>query len=67
MASRWPFWLGWLLVHLSRKRLSIGGRSGGKPLVFKNEGKTIFDLAKEHNDTFFLMYTNGTLINEEMT
>ena len=40
--------------------------SGGEPLVYKSEGKTIFDLTKEHNDTFFLMYTNGTLINDEM-
>lgn len=40
--------------------------SGGEPLVYKSNGKTIFDVAKEHDDTFFLMYTNGTLINEEM-
>ena len=40
--------------------------SGGEPLLYKSEGKTIFDLAMEHNDTFFLMYTNGTLINDEM-
>lgn len=40
--------------------------SGGEPLLYKSEGKTVFDLAEEHNDTFFLMYTNGTLINDEM-
>ncbi len=40
--------------------------SGGEPLLYKNEGKTIFDLAKEHRDTFFLMYTNGTLINDQI-
>jgi len=40
--------------------------SGGEPLVYKSQGKTIFDLAREHSDTFFLMYTNGTLINEEV-
>ncbi|MFQ5721146.1 MAG: radical SAM/SPASM domain-containing protein [Candidatus Aminicenantales bacterium] len=40
--------------------------SGGEPLVYKSQGKTIFDLAWEHPDTFFLMYTNGTLINEEV-
>jgi len=40
--------------------------SGGEPLVYKSQGKTIFDLAREHSDTFFLTYTNGTLINEEM-
>jgi MoaA/NifB/PqqE/SkfB family radical SAM enzyme len=36
--------------------------SGGEPLLWKDEDKTIFDLAKENSDTFFLMYTNGTLI-----
>ncbi|MCP2519638.1 radical SAM protein [Candidatus Aminicenantes bacterium AC-708-M15] len=40
--------------------------SGGEPLAYKSNGKTIFDLAEEHNDTFFLMYTNGTLINEQV-
>ena len=40
--------------------------SGGEPLAYKSNGKTIFDLAAEHNDTFFLMYTNGTLINEKI-
>jgi len=40
--------------------------SGGEPLVYKSNGKTLLDLAREHQDTFFLIYTNGTLINEEM-
>lgn len=40
--------------------------SGGEPLVYRSNGKTIFDLAREHGDTFFLMYTNGTLINKEV-
>lgn len=40
--------------------------SGGEPLVYKSNGKTLLDLAREHQDTFFLMFTNGTLINEEM-
>lgn len=39
--------------------------SGGEPLLYKSQGKTILDLLKEHDDTFFLMYTNGTLINDE--
>lgn len=40
--------------------------SGGEPLLWKDNDKTIFDIAKKHNDNLFLMYTNGTLIDEEM-
>ncbi len=40
--------------------------SGGEPLLYKDEnGKTIFDLFKKYNDVYFLMFTNGTLINKE--
>ncbi len=37
--------------------------SGGEPLLYESDGKTIFDLALKHQDNFFLMYTNGTLID----
>jgi len=40
--------------------------TGGEPLLYQDQGKTIIDLAKKHQDNFFLMYTNGTLINKEM-
>ncbi|HCC70177.1 MAG TPA: radical SAM protein [Bacteroidales bacterium] len=40
--------------------------SGGEPLLYKSENKTILDLAERWNDCFFLMYTNGTLINENI-
>jgi MoaA/NifB/PqqE/SkfB family radical SAM enzyme len=40
--------------------------SGGEPLLYESKGKTIIDLAKEHQDNYFLMYTNGTLIDEKM-
>lgn len=40
--------------------------SGGEPLLYKSENKTILDLAEKWNDCFFLMYTNGTLINKDM-
>jgi MoaA/NifB/PqqE/SkfB family radical SAM enzyme len=40
--------------------------SGGEPLVYRSDGKGILDLAEKHNDCFFLMYTNGTLINDEV-
>ncbi len=47
-----------------------GGRfiviSGGEPLIYEDSGKNILDLFEIHNDMFFLMYTNGTLIDREV-
>ncbi len=42
--------------------------TGGEPLLYKSQDKTktIIDLAKKHQDNYFLMYTNGTLINNVM-
>lgn len=40
--------------------------SGGEPLMYKDDGKTLLDIARAHNDCFFLMYTNGTLIDGTM-
>lgn len=40
--------------------------SGGEPLLYESEGKTILDLARKHQDNYFLMYTNGTLIDKAM-
>ncbi len=40
--------------------------TGGEPFLYKDEGKTIIDLAKKFNNNYFLVYTNGTLINKEM-
>jgi MoaA/NifB/PqqE/SkfB family radical SAM enzyme len=40
--------------------------SGGEPSLYQSDGKTVIDLAAEHNDNLFLMYTNGTTINEKM-
>ena len=39
--------------------------SGGEPMMYKSDGKTILDIFNEFSDMFFLMYTNGTLIDEE--
>lgn len=36
--------------------------SGGEPLLYKH----IFEIAEDFSDMAFLMYTNGTLINEEV-
>jgi MoaA/NifB/PqqE/SkfB family radical SAM enzyme len=40
--------------------------SGGEPFVYKSDGKTILDAAEEHPNIYFLIYTNGTLITEEV-
>jgi MoaA/NifB/PqqE/SkfB family radical SAM enzyme len=39
--------------------------SGGEPLMYRSHGKGVLDLARRHPDMFFLMYTNGTLIDEK--
>ena len=47
-----------------------GGRfiviSGGEPMVYEDNGKTILDVYEQHRDMFFLMFTNGTLITEDV-
>jgi len=40
--------------------------SGGEPFMYKSEGKTLLGIFEKYNDMFFLVYTNGTLINEEV-
>jgi len=40
--------------------------SGGEPFMYKEGNKTIFDLWKKYPGLFFLVYTNGTLITEEV-
>ena len=40
--------------------------SGGEPFLWHSEGKGIIDLAREHEDNFFMVYTNGTMINREV-
>ncbi len=40
--------------------------SGGEPFLYKSEGKTLLDIYKKYNDIFFLVYTNGTIINDEI-
>jgi MoaA/NifB/PqqE/SkfB family radical SAM enzyme len=38
--------------------------SGGEPLLYRSEGKDILDAVEKHDDSLFLMFTNGTLIDE---
>ena len=40
--------------------------SGGEPLAYKDQGKTVLDLVEQHPDSYFMMYTNGTLIDDEV-
>ena len=40
--------------------------SGGEPLMYDDEHKGILDLCQEFPDMYFLMYTNGTLITDEV-
>lgn len=37
--------------------------SGGEPLMYRSDGKTILDLPRKWKDSLFLMYTNGILIS----
>jgi len=47
-----------------------GGRfivlSGGEPLIYRDQGKGVLDLAEKHDDCQFMMYTNATLIDDAM-
>ncbi len=38
--------------------------SGGEPFMYRSQGKTIFDVFERYPDNFFLVYTNGTLLND---
>ncbi|MDY6847109.1 MAG: radical SAM/SPASM domain-containing protein, partial [Chloroflexota bacterium] len=40
--------------------------SGGEPMVYRSQGKGLLDLAEKHQDNYFMFYTNGTLITEEV-
>ena len=40
--------------------------SGGEPMAYRSEGKGILDLIGKHDDCMFMMYTNGTLIDEKV-
>jgi len=40
--------------------------SGGEPLAYSSQGMGILDAAAKHQDVFFLVYTNGTLIDKRV-
>jgi MoaA/NifB/PqqE/SkfB family radical SAM enzyme len=39
--------------------------SGGEPMLYRSEGKNLLDMVEKHSDCLFLMFTNGTLIDQE--
>ena len=64
--------LDWDLVDkIIKDALEIWGTqfiviSGGEPMAYRSQGKDILDLVENNPGTFFMMYTNGTLIEEEV-
>ena len=40
--------------------------SGGEPFMWHDGGVNIIEIAKRHQEQYFLIYTNGTLINEKI-
>jgi MoaA/NifB/PqqE/SkfB family radical SAM enzyme len=71
-SNKTPATLEWDVVDrvMEQKRDLWGSHftviSGGEPLIYESQGKTIIDLYEKHHDNFFLMYTNGTLIDKPM-
>lgn len=39
--------------------------SGGEPFAYRSEGQGILELFEKHQDCFFMIYTNGTLIDDQ--
>jgi len=54
---------------LKEKREAWGSHftviSGGEPLMYRSEGKNLYDVLEANPDQYFMMYTNGTLIDRE--
>jgi len=40
--------------------------SGGEPLMYRSKGRSLLDVVEEHPDNYFMMYTNGTLITDQV-
>lgn len=40
--------------------------SGGEPLLYHSKEKGLLDMTAQHSDSFFLMFTNGTLIDQRI-
>ncbi|MEW5902701.1 MAG: radical SAM protein, partial [Acidobacteriota bacterium] len=63
--------LEWPVFHrLVRESRELWGAvfivlSGGEPLAYRDQRRTVLDLAEQNPDCFFMMYTNGTLIDDQ--
>ncbi len=40
--------------------------SGGEPFAYRSQGKGLLDAIEVHDDCFFMAYTNGTLIDDQV-
>lgn len=40
--------------------------SGGEPFMYRSQGRTLLDLFEKYNDMFFEVFTNGTMIDDEV-
>ena len=62
--------LEWSLVdRIMEEAKSLWGErffviSGGEPFAYRSEGKGLMELFEKHQDCFFMVYTNGTLIDD---
>ena len=63
--------LSWdILDRIIKEKTKLWGSyftviTGGEPLLYKDQGKTVIDLAKKYQNNYFLMYSNGTLIDKK--
>lgn len=68
-----PSMLDWSIVDrvVTEAKALWGARffviSGGEPFTYRSEGNDILDLIEKHSDCFFMAYTNGTLITDEIS
>lgn len=40
--------------------------SGGEPFMYRDKGKSLLDIFSEFSDVYFLVYTNGTLLDKKL-
>jgi MoaA/NifB/PqqE/SkfB family radical SAM enzyme len=40
--------------------------SGGEPFAYRSQGKTILDICEKHSDCLFHIFTNGSMITDEV-
>ena len=57
-----PEQLDQIIIETKAKGSYFFGILGGEPLMYKS----LFDVFKKHTDCYFLLFTNGTLLNDEI-